>query len=133
MDPYGKIYYVPEFRHEDAAEFILKDEFPMESKTTPMRTGPLRVDLWEERGFHDCFTETLERRGWVRFTTTMDRWSCEHTIGYEERYPRPTRAQIDKMYELTGFYYDDESSWSKFFKFDQDAKCIIDVDDDDIL
>lgn len=127
LDPYGKIYYVPEFRHEDAAEFILKDEFPMQGTT------PVGFETWEERGFHDCFTETLERRGWVRFTTTIDRWSCEHSIGYEERRPRPTRAQIDKMYELTGFYYDDESTWSKFFNFDQDAKCIIDVDDDDIL
>ena len=114
LDPYGQIYYVPRFKHDDAAEFILKDEFPETD-----------IDHWEEHGFYRSFTETLEKRGWVRFTTTIDRWSCEHSIGYEDRCPRPTPIQIDKMYELTGFYYDDENSWSKFDRFDHDAQTII--------
>ena len=35
MDPYWQVYYVPIFGHEDAAEFLLKDEFPMDG-TTPI-------------------------------------------------------------------------------------------------
>ncbi len=112
LDPYGQITYTPFGKHEDVAMQILKDEFPMENKTTPLTNGPLRIALWDERGFYDSFGETLEKRGWVRFTTTMDRWSCEHSIGFEDRYPRPTRAQIDRMRELTGFNYDDPESFS---------------------
>lgn len=116
MDPYGNVYYVEPFKHEYAAQFILKDEFPMD--------GPMDFDEWEKRGYYRSFCDTLMRRGWIRFTTTLDRWSCEHSIGYEERCPRPTQAQIDKMYELTGFYYDDENSYSRFYNFDKDAKCV---------
>ena len=124
MDPYGQIYYVPEFGHEDAAEYLLRDEFPMKGTT------PIGGDTWEERGFIESHGRTLQSRGWVRFTSTIDRWSCEHTIDYEKYYPRPTRAQIDRMWELTGFNYDDESSYSKFFKFDRDTECIIEAKED---
>jgi len=115
LDIYGNVYPVERMGgHEDVSMEILRDEFPMENHTTPMQTGPLRVELWEERGFRTCFTETLERRGWVRFTTTMNKWSCEHSIGFEDRYPRPTSAQVDRMFELTGFNYDDPESYSRF-------------------
>ena len=113
MDPYGSITYAEEFKHEDAAQEILKDEFPMDGNR------PINFEDWEERGFRQCFSETLEQRGWIRFSTTIDRWSCEHIIGYEDNYPRPTNAQIDKMYELTGFYYYDDSTYSRFFNFDE--------------
>lgn len=119
IDPYGQIYYVPRFRHEDAAEFILRDEFPMDGSSA------VGFETWEERGFYCSFVDTLERRGWVRFTTTIDRWSCEHSIGYEDRCPRPTSAQINRMYELTGFYYNNDESWSQFDKFDYNAQTII--------
>lgn len=125
IDPYGRVYYVPRFRHDDAAEFLLRDEFPMDGCT------PIGFETWEERGFYQSFTDTLERRGWVRFTTTIDRWSCEHSIGYEDRCPRPTSAQIDRMYELTGFYYDDEESWSRFDRFDHEAETVIPEDEED--
>lgn len=114
LDPYGRIYDVPFGKHDDVAREILSDEFPMENRTTPLREGPLGIATWEARGFAGSFGETLEKRGWVRFTTTINRWSCEHSIGFEDRYPRPTQIQIDKMYELTGFYYDDPESWSRF-------------------
>jgi hypothetical protein len=29
------------------------------------------------------------------------------------------------MYELTGFYYDDDESWSQFDRFDHNAETII--------
>ena len=126
LDTYGNIYYVPEFGHERAAEFLLRDEFPMENRTTPMRTGPLRVELWEERGFRETFGETLQSRGWVRFTTTLDRWSCEHSLGYERYYPRPTNIQIDRMWELTGFNYNDENTYSHCpYNFDETAPNIV--------
>lgn len=132
MDPYGQIYYVPEFGHEDGATYLLREEFPMENETTPMRTGPLRVDLWDERGFYNSFGETLEKRGWVRFTSTIDRWSCEHTIDYEKRYPRPTRIQIDRMWELTGFNYDDDETYSHYpYNFDEDTPDIIEKKEDE--
>lgn len=124
VDPYGQVYYVPRFRHDDAAEYILRDEFPMDGTT------PIGFETWAERGFYMSFTETLERRGWVRFTTTINRWSCEHSTGYEDRCPRPTQAQIDRMYELTGFYYDDENSWSQFDSFDYDTETIIPEEED---
>lgn len=133
LDPYGQIYYVPEFGHEDAAEYLLRDEFPMENETTPMRTGPLRVETWEERGFVESFGRTLQSRGWVRFTSTIDRWSCEHTIDYERYYPRPTRVQIDRMWELTGFNYDDESTYSHYpYNFDENTPDIIEKEEEDI-
>jgi hypothetical protein len=114
LDPYGQVYYCKEFGHDDAAQEILKNEFPMDGHT------PIGFETWEERGFSNSFTETLEKRGWIQFSTTIDRWGCEHIIGYEDNHPRPTSAQIDKMYELTGFYYDDDSSWSKFFNFEEE-------------
>ena len=114
LDPYGQIYYCKAFGHDDAAQEILKDEFPMDGNR------PIHFEDWEERGFSHSFTETLEKRGWIQFTTTIDRWSCEHTIGYEDNYPRPTKAQIDKMYEMTGFNYYDDSTWSRFFNFDEE-------------
>lgn len=113
LDPYGKVYYCEMFGHDEAAQEILKDEFPMDG------SNPIGFDDWESRGFCGSFIETLEKRGWIQFSTTIDRWGCEHIIGYEDNHPRPTSAQIDKMYELTGFYYDDENSWSKFFNFDK--------------
>lgn len=113
MDPYGRIYYVEPFKHDDAAQEILKDEFPMDGH------GHIDFEEWETRGFCDSFQETLAKRGWIRFSTTIDRWSCEHIFGYEDEYPRPTKAQIDRMYELTGFYYYDDSTWSRFFNFDE--------------
>lgn len=131
LDPYGRIYYVPRFKHDDAAQYILRDEFPMEDKTTPMRTGPLRVELWDERGFCNSFGETLEKRGWIQFTTTINRWACEHCIDYERHYPKPTRAQIGRMWELTGFNYYDENSWSEFDNFDHDAPDIITIEDEE--
>lgn len=113
LSPYGEVYYVDSFKHDDAAQEILKDEFPMKGNR------PIDFEMWEESGFCRSFQETLEKRGWVRFSTTIDRWSCEHVIGYEENYPKPTFEQIEKMYELTGFDYNDENSYSKWFKFDK--------------
>lgn len=114
LDTYGNVYWVETLGgHNDVAQEILRDEFPMENDTTPMRTGPLAVDTWESRGFYMSFSETLERRGWLRFSTTINRWSCEHILEFESRYPRPTQAQIDKMYELTGFNYYDPESYSR--------------------
>ena len=45
-------------------------------------------------------------RGWVRYTTTTEQWCCGHDWGGWEIYPRPTRAQIDKMFDLTGYIYE---------------------------
>ena len=102
MDPYGNVYEVPEFGHDQFATDYLQKEFPLDD-----------LRSWcESPNFYGSYQETLEKRGWIRFTTTLDRWSCEHSIGFEDRYPRPTRAQIDKMYELTGFNYDDPESFS---------------------
>jgi len=39
LDPYGNVYYVEPFAHSDFAQEQLKDEFPMENKTTPLREG----------------------------------------------------------------------------------------------
>lgn len=111
MDPYGNIYIVPPFGHDDWAQDWLQDEFPMEGNT------PIGYETWEERGFDSSFDRTLQKRGWIRFTTTLNRWSCEHTIDYEDRCPKPTQAQIDKMYEVTGFNYYDDNTYSKFFKY----------------
>lgn len=120
MDRYGHIYYVPRFMHEAAGEFLLKDEFPIED-----------INNWEAHGYYRSFTDTLEKRGWVRFTTTINRWNCEHSIGFEDRCPRPSSVQIDKMYELTGFYYDDENTWSQFDRFDHSAETIIPEEEED--
>lgn len=125
LDPYGHIYYVPRFMHDDAAEFILRDEFPMDGNT------PIGVEDWDSRGFAGSFTETLEKRGWIQFTTTINRWTCEHCNDYERYYPRPTRVQIDRMWELTGFNYNDKNTWSEFDRFDHYAPDIITVDDED--
>lgn len=132
LDPYGNLYYVPEFGHEDGAEFLLRDEFPMENKTTPMRTGPLRYDTWEERGFCGSFGETLEMRGWVRFTSTIDRWSCEHSLDFENIYPRPTNIQIDRMWELTGFNYNDDETYSHYpYNFSETEPNIVEKEEDE--
>ena len=104
LDPYGNVYYVESFKHNDFAEQQLQDEFPADDPQS-----------WaDDPNFFGSYQETLERRGWVRFTTTMNRWSCEHCIDFEMRYPRPTKAQMDKMFDLTGFNYEDPNSWSKF-------------------
>lgn len=132
LDPYGQIYYVPEFGHEDGAEFLLRDEFPMENETTPMRTGPLAVDTWHERGFRGSFGETLQARGWMRFTSTINRWSCEHSIDYLNYYPAPNRIQIDRMWELTGFNYDDDTTYSHYpYHFDETAPNIVEKKEKD--
>ena len=107
MNPYGVVYECPPFGHDNVAQMILGDEFPIE-KTKEW------LDRAEELGFYVSYEETLQRRGWVRFSTTINRWSCEHCIDFEDHYPRPTRAQIDRMWELTGFNYDDPNSWSQF-------------------
>lgn len=96
LDPYGVVYDVPRMGgHEDVAMEILKDEFPMENRTTPLREGPLGIDTWDERGFRDTFENTLSERGWARYTTTMDIWAYN-----PDR--RLTRAQLEKIYELGG-------------------------------
>ena len=33
LDPYGNIFYAEECKHEDAAQEILKDEFPMKGNS----------------------------------------------------------------------------------------------------
>ena len=108
LDTYGNVYWVETLGgHDDMAQEILKDEFPMDGN------HPIGFETWESRGFYMSFGETLERRGWLRFTTTINRWSCEHSLDFEYRYPRPTQAQIDRMYELTGFNYYDPESYSR--------------------
>ena len=102
LDPYGNVYYVEPFGQEAFAREQLSSEFPMENETTPLREGPLGIDTWEERGFCGSFDETLMRRGWVRYTTTSEQWAYGRGWGGWDRYPRPTRAQRDRMYELTG-------------------------------
>ena len=100
MDPYGNVYYVEPFKHSDFAEKEL------------LRGLPEGSDWRDIPDLDRSYDDTLQKRGWVRFTTTIDRWSCEHTIDYEKMFPRPTRAQIDKMWELTGFNYDDPDNYS---------------------
>ena len=104
MDPYGNVYYVEPFQHNYFAEQQLQDEFPIDN-----------LQSWaDDPNFFGSYQETLERRGWIRFTTTMNRWSCEHCIYFEEHYPSPTSIQIDRMWELTGFDYNNPNSWSQF-------------------
>ncbi len=102
LDPYGNVYYVEPFAHNDFAQEQLKDEFPMENKTTPLREGPLGIDTWDERGFCGSFEETLMRRGWIRYSTATNQWCYGRDWGGWERYPRPTSAQRDRMFDLTG-------------------------------
>lgn len=99
LDPYGQVYEVPPFGHNDFAERFLHDEFPIENFR----------EWYDNPDFHISYEETLQRRGWVRYTTTLRRWTCEHCIDFEEHYPRPTRAQQDAMYELTGFIYESDT------------------------
>lgn len=104
LDPYGNVYYVLPFGHNDFAMQTLSDEFPIHD-----------IRTWiDSPDFHISYDETLQMRGWIRFTTTMCRWSCEHCMDFEEHYPRPTNAQIDRMWELTGFNYYDHNSWTQF-------------------
>ena len=102
LDPYGNVYYVEPFGHSRFAQEQLSDEFPMENETTPLREGPLGIDTWDERGFCGSFEETLMRRGWIRYSTTTDQWCYGRDWDGWEVYPRPTSAQRNKMFDLTG-------------------------------
>lgn len=95
MDPYGQVYQVPPFGHDDWAREYLKDEFPMENKTTPLQDGPLGIATWEERGFCDSFENTLSMRGWVRYSTVMNQWAYNPDI-------RLTKAQLNSIWEWGG-------------------------------
>lgn len=102
MDPQGNVFYVEPFRHSDFAEQELMRGLPEGSTWTDI------PDLVRS------YDDTLQRRGWVRYTTTINRWNCEHCTDYLDYYPEPTTAQIIRMYELTGFNYDDPESYSRF-------------------
>lgn len=96
LDPYGNVYYVQPFQHGQFAEDMLQDEYPID-----------RCNDWaNDPNFYGSYEETLQRRGWIRYTNTIHRWTCENCSDFEEHYPRPTKAQQDMMYELTGFIYD---------------------------
>lgn len=96
VDPYGHVYYVEPFKHDDFATQQLQDEFPID-----------RVGEWDNDLDFGSYSETLMTRGWIRYTTTTERWCCGHKWGGWERYPRPTQAQINVMYDLTGYIYED--------------------------
>jgi hypothetical protein len=98
LDPDGHVYEVPPFGHNDFAEQYLHDEFPIEDFRS-----------WcENPEFRTSYEETLNQRGWVRYSTTIHRWVCECCPDYEDYYPRPNRTQRDVMYELTGYNYDED-------------------------
>ena len=102
LDPYGNIYECPRFGHGNVAEEILQDEFPINDFRS-----------WADNpNFHMSYDETLQRRGWVRFSSTVNRWSCENCSDFEEHYPRPTSIQRDRMFELTGYIYGNPESYS---------------------
>lgn len=104
LDPQGNVYYVEPFQHDEWATEYLQNEFPRDN-----------VRSWvDSPDFHVSYNETLQRRGWLRYTTTIDRWSCEHCSDFLDYYPEPTTAQVIRMYELTGFNYDDPESYSRF-------------------
>lgn len=95
MDRYGHVYEVAPFKHDDFATNLLQDEFPID-----------KINEWETDLYRGSYSEELMHRGWVRYTTTTEQWCCGHDWGGWEIYPRPTRAQIDKMYDLTGYIYE---------------------------
>ena len=101
LDPYGTRYEVPPFGHNQFAEDYLQKEYPID-----------RCNDWgDDPNFFGSYEETLQKRGWVRYTSTIHRWTCENCSDFEEHYPRPTRIQRDVMYELTGYDYDHDHLW----------------------
>lgn len=102
LSPYGEVIYISAWEHNTKAEQILIERYGYTDE----------LDIDDKHPFETA-TCVLEKKGWMRFTTTIDRWSCEHTINYEELFAKPTKAQIGRMYELTGFNYYDSESYSK--------------------
>lgn len=51
----------------------------------------------------------LEDRGWIRRCDWDSRIAAE-SDGWVLRHIKPTKKQIDMMFELTGFYYNDENN-----------------------
>ena len=68
VSPYGVVYECPPFGHDDVAQMILADEFPMENARE-------WLDHADELGFQRSYPETLEYRGWVRYTTCTHNWA----------------------------------------------------------
>jgi len=93
LSPYGVIYECQPYGHDDVAQMILGDEFPIEDYRS-------WIDRAEELGFRRSYPETLEYRGWVRFSTCFNKWCWRE--GYQ-----PTRDQLNKMFDLTGFVPED--------------------------
>ena len=91
LDPYGNVYYVEFGKHDDFAYDYLQDEFPSD-----------RREDWTSDLVSGSYVETLMSRGWTRYTTTSEQWCYGRDWGGWERYPRPTRAQRDRMFDLTG-------------------------------
>ena len=84
LDPDGNVYYVEPFRHGDFATELIDLFFPD----------------WEL--YDGCYVETLMMKGWVRYSTATEQWCYGRDWGGWEIYSRPTGAQRDMMFDLTG-------------------------------
>ena len=94
VSPYGQVYECPPFGHDDIAQMILADEFPIDNVR-------LWIDRADELGFFRSYPETLERRGWVRYT------SCTHNWAWRPGYT-PTTDQLNAMFDFNGFVLDEQ-------------------------
>lgn len=95
MSPEGRIYYCE--IHQTGAENIIK-------------SLGLNCDFDEYRRARKCFTEEtfLELKGWIKYCNhppefgTPVGWIISDSVNL-------TQAQRDKIYELTGEFFEDEN------------------------
>lgn len=99
LSPYGEVIYTKgQWDHASkAAEIILERYNNGSWKNT--------TDVWcaVASGWgSDSPSDYLQNEGWIRYSTISNKW-----IVGRDYHIYPTQDQKDKMYELTGFIYEE--------------------------
>lgn len=98
LSPYGEVVDVPTWGHANVAAKIILERYYAENGERFEDTQ----DVWCSCN-GESPTDMLESMGWIRYSSTYVHGWCVFK-GYSKE---PTREQKEKMFDLTGFIYED--------------------------
>ncbi|MBQ3414822.1 MAG: hypothetical protein IJH39_05650 [Clostridia bacterium] len=88
LSPYGEVIYVSAWSHNTKAEELLIERYGFEDI----------YDIYDKHPFETA-SDVLMKYGWIRYSTCANRgWLME---------VKPSSEQKNKMFDLTGYVYDD--------------------------
>lgn len=99
ISPYGEVIYTNgEWDHASKAAEILFERYNDGSWENIQDVWCYTVMNWSSKSP----TDLLQEKGWIRYSTISESW-----IVGKDYDIYPTRDQKDKIYDLTGFIYEE--------------------------